>query len=240
MLKRIRDKLIFRSNNYFDLIFLQLYRRINYYLRGTKINLSTRIPKLTINWPHQLSIGENCTLEDHLIFKYDSIWKKGPNIIIGNNVFIGNNTEFNISKNIIIGNDCLIASNCKFIDHNHGFSDLNSPIRLQELAVNSIVINGNVWIGTNCVILKGVSIGTGSIIGAGSVVNKNIPPNEIWAGIPAKFIKKDSNLMIQNLNYENKKIFVLRNNDLGDVLVTTPLIAGLRIAFPNCHIAIGV
>ena len=47
--------------------------------------------------------------------------------------------------------------------------------------------------------------------------------------------------MIQNLNYENKKkIFVLRNNDLGDVLVTTPLIAGLRIAFPNCHIAIGV
>jgi acetyltransferase-like isoleucine patch superfamily enzyme len=186
----LRDKLLFRYKDFFDLIFLQLYRRIYYIINGSSIKSSTKIPKLSINWPHQLSIGDNCTLEENLIFKYDSIWKKGPNIIISDNVFIGNNTEFNISKQIIIGNDCLIASNCRFIDHNHGFSDSDSPIRLQESEVNSIKINSNVWIGTNSTVLKGVSIGKGAIIGAGSVVNKNVPQDEIWGGVPAKFIKK--------------------------------------------------
>lgn len=53
-----------------------------------------------------------------------------------------------------------------------------------------MVINDNVFIGARCIILKGVTIGSKSIIGAGSVVTKNIPEGEIWAGNPAKFIKK--------------------------------------------------
>ena len=52
------------------------------------------------------------------------------------------------------------------------------------------MIEENVWIGTNSTVLKGVSIGKGAIIGAGSVVNKNVPQDEIWGGVPAKFIKK--------------------------------------------------
>ena len=48
----------------------------------------------------------------------------------------------------------------------------------------------NVWIGSNCTILKGVSIGKGAVIGAGSVLNKSVPPNEVWAGVPAKLIRK--------------------------------------------------
>jgi acetyltransferase-like isoleucine patch superfamily enzyme len=186
----VKDKLIFRLYDLFDLVFLQLLRKTVLAFRGSKICFSTRIPKLTINWPHQLTIGSNCTLEDNLIFKYDSVWAKGPNIVIRDNVFIGNNTEFNISKKITIGDESLIASNCRFIDHDHGFIDLSTPIRLQESTESSIVIEGNVWIGTNCTILKGVSIGKGAIIGAGSVLNRNVPKNEVWAGIPAKFIKK--------------------------------------------------
>ena len=84
---------------------------------------STIIPKITVNWPHQLQIGERCILEEDLFFKFDGIWQKGPNIIIGNDVFIGKACEFNITKRIIIGNDTLIASGCKFIDHNHGYSE---------------------------------------------------------------------------------------------------------------------
>ena len=185
-----RDKLFFRVNDFFDLFFLQLIRRTFMLAQGAKINSSTRIPKLSINWPHQLSIGDNCTLEDHLIFKYDSVWKKGPNIHIGNNVFIGNNTEFNISSKILIADDCLIASNCTFIDHNHGLSESKVPIRLQQTKSRPITIDENVWIGANSTILIGVSIGKGAVIGAGSVVTKNIPPNEIWAGVPAKLIRK--------------------------------------------------
>ena len=145
---------------------------------------------MRVNWPHQLSIGKNCTLEDNLIFKYDSICENGPNILIGDNVFIGNNTEFNISNRISIGNNTLIASNCKFIDHDHGLDSKNILIKLQEHKVVPISIDENVWIGTNCTILKGVSIGKGSVVGAGSVVNKNVPKYEIWGGVPAKLIKK--------------------------------------------------
>ena len=53
-----------------------------------------------------------------------------------------------------------------------------------------ITISDNVFIGTSCIICKGVSIGENAVIGAGSIVTKNIPANEIWAGNPAKFIRK--------------------------------------------------
>jgi acetyltransferase-like isoleucine patch superfamily enzyme len=186
----IRDKILFRLNHYWDLLCVQLIRKVFLALEGSKISISTRIPKMSINWPHQLSIGSHCTLEDNLIFKYDSVWKKGPNILIGNNVFIGNNTEFNISERITIGHNSLIASYCRFVDHDHGMSDLKTLIRLQESTTSPIVIEENVWIGSNCTILKGVSIGKGAVIGAGSVLNKSVPPNEVWAGVPAKLIRK--------------------------------------------------
>ena len=189
MLTRFRDKILFKLWDLADIISIQIFFKLILILRGVNVPFSANISKFSINWPHQLSIGQNCAFENNLVFKYDSIWRKGPNIIIGDNVFIGHNTEFNISERISIGNNCLIASNCKFIDHDHGFSDVNKPIRLQEPKISPIIIENNVWIGTSCIILKGVTIGSGSIIGAGSLVNRNVPPNEIWCGSPA-FQKK--------------------------------------------------
>lgn len=190
MLTKLKDKIFFKLSCLLDFIFVQLFTKFYLILRGTKISFSAQISKFHINWPHQLSVGQNCVFEHNLVFKYDSIWRKGPNIIIGDNVFIGCNTEFNISNRISIGENCLIASNCKFIDHDHGFDNLSKPIRLQEPKISPIIIEKNVWIGTNCIILKGVTIGSGSIIGAGSVVTKNVPPNEIWFGSPASQKKK--------------------------------------------------
>lgn len=190
MLTKLRDKVIFKLSYLIDFIFIQLFFKFFLLLRGTQVPFSAKISKFLINWPHQLSIGRNCVFEPNLIFKYDSTWRNGPNIIIGENCFIGNSSEFNISERISVGDNCLIASNCKFIDHNHGFSDLNITIRLQEPKISPILIEENVWIGTSCIILKGVTIGSGSVIGAGSVVTKNVPPNEVWCGTPAKFQKK--------------------------------------------------
>ena len=190
MLTKFRDKILFKLWNLADIISIQIFFKLILILRGAKVPFSAKISIFKINWPHQLSIGQNCVFENNLVFKYDSIWRKGSNIIIGDNVFIGHNTEFNISERISIGNDCLIASNCKFIDHDHGFSVVNKPIRLQEPKLSPIIIEDNVWIGTSCIILKGVTIGSGSIIGAGSVVNRNVPPNEIWCGSPASQKKK--------------------------------------------------
>jgi acetyltransferase-like isoleucine patch superfamily enzyme len=183
------NKIRFKITQILHTLIVYPLRFIIYSFFGSRICWSSKIPNLTINWPNQLLIGKHCTMENGIVFKYDSICKPGPNIIIGNNVFIGNKCEFNITKRITIGNNCLIASGCKFIDHDHGIYDTERNIDEQNLISNDIKIKENVWIGSNCVILKGVCIGQGSVVGAGSVVTKSIPENQIWGGAPAKFIK---------------------------------------------------
>lgn len=157
-------------------------------LAGMKIGKGTYFSKITVTWPHQVKIGDNCRLEHNIYFHYDGIYSNGQSICIGNNVFVGNNTEFNISDKIIIGNNCLIASGCRFIDHNHGY-EKKYLIRNQIAPKQGINIESDVWLGCNVIILKGVSIGEGVVVAAGSVVTKSIPPYEIWGGVPAKKIK---------------------------------------------------
>lgn len=152
-----------------------------------EIGKGTYFSKVNVTWPHQVSIGNNCNLEHNIYFHFDGIYSKGPSIVIGDNVFIGNNTEFNITDKIIIGNNCLIAAGCRFVDHNHGI-ELGELIRNQMAPKLAINIEDDVWFGCNCVVLKGVKIGKGAVIAAGAVVNKSILPYEIWGGVPAKKI----------------------------------------------------
>ena len=69
------------------------------------------------------------------------------------------------------------------------FDDVQ-PFLDSGIVAGEYYLEDDVWIGTSCVILQGVTVGTGSVIAAGSVVNKSIPANEVWAGVPARFIKK--------------------------------------------------
>ena len=150
-----------------------------------QIGKGTNLPKISITWPHQVEIGNNCQLEPNILFKYDGIWEKGPSIIINENVFLGANCEFNCSKKIIIGRYSLIASGCKFIDHNHSTSSAPRGMRKED-SKREIILGEGVWLGVNSIILMGVEIGDNAVVAAGAVVNKSIPPNEIWGGIPAK------------------------------------------------------
>jgi acetyltransferase-like isoleucine patch superfamily enzyme len=158
-------------------------------LAGMQIGKNTHFSKIIVTWPHKVKLGENCRLEHNIYFHYDGIYSTGPSICIGDNVFIGSNTEFNITDNITIGEHSLIASGCKFVDHDHGFK-LGQLIKTQKSSKQAITIGSDVWLGCNVVVLKGVTIGNGVVVAAGSVVNKSIPPYEVWGGIPARFIKK--------------------------------------------------
>lgn len=105
---------------------------------------------------------------------------------IGDRVFFNHNISLTCMEEITIGDFCNIANNAVIVDHNHKY-DATGVI--EGFETSPIHIGNRVWIGANATILKGVNIGEGAIISAGAVVNKNVPPFEIWGGVPARKIK---------------------------------------------------
>ena len=109
-------------------------------------------------------------------------------IEFGNNIFINNNFVIIAEDCVQIGNDILIGTNVEITDSD--FHNLNPAERFGgKHEVSKVVIEDNVWIGSNVKILKGVTIGKNSVIANGSVVTKSIPQNVVAGGIPAKIIK---------------------------------------------------
>jgi acetyltransferase-like isoleucine patch superfamily enzyme len=116
-----------------------------------------------------------------------------PYLTIGDGVGLGNNCHIGCINHIEIHKNVLIGSNVLITDHAHGISsNISSPApkKNQDLfSKGPVIIGENVWIGEDAVILPGVTIGNNSIIGAGSVVTKNVEPNSVYVGNPAKKIK---------------------------------------------------
>lgn len=110
----------------------------------------------------------------------------GKNIKIGAGVFINAGVHMQDQGGIRIGNNVLIGHQVVFASLDH---DLAAEKRA-NLYPGRIVVEDDVWIGANATITKGVTIGRGSVVAAGAVVNQNVPENTIVAGIPAKVIKK--------------------------------------------------
>ena len=112
-------------------------------------------------------------------------------VTIGDNVWISKNVALYASNGIKIGNDVIIAKDVSLISGDHDFSQKNLRINEQGMKTDKIpiTIGNDVWIGEKAIILKKVSVGDGCIIGAGSVVTKDLPPFSIAAGNPARIIK---------------------------------------------------
>lgn len=114
----------------------------------------------------------------------------GGSITIGNNCSINPYTIlYGHGKGLVIGNNVLIAGHCLIIPSNHVFSRIDIPINRQGENSRGIIIEDDVWIGAGCQILDGVTIARGTIVAAGSVVNKSTDPYSIVAGVPARKIK---------------------------------------------------
>ncbi len=116
-------------------------------------------------------------------------WKSGAVIEIGKN-FAMTGGALVAANRITIGNDVNLGANSTMIDTDfHPLDPIERRLNPQDAEAAPININDDVFIGMNCLILKGVTIGQNSIIGAGSVVSRDIPPGVIAAGNPAKIIK---------------------------------------------------
>lgn len=113
-------------------------------------------------------------------------------IVIKNNVSMNSNVMINADFEgfIEIGDNCIIGPNVVIRTSNHEFGSKNELIKDQGHRPGRIVIQRNTWVGANCTIIGNVNIGEGAVIGAGSVVNKDIDHFAIAAGIPARAIGK--------------------------------------------------
>jgi acetyltransferase-like isoleucine patch superfamily enzyme len=119
------------------------------------------------------------------------ITSRGGEIVFGKN-FSGNqdviyNSDF--GGKLQFGNDCLIGPRCIFRTSNHNFESHEKPIRMQGHISKDISIGNDVWLGANVIVLPGVSIGSHAVVGAGSVVTKDIPEFGVAVGNPARTIK---------------------------------------------------
>ena len=103
--------------------------------------------------------------------------------------YVGRNTYIGVFQPIYIGESSMIGAYSYIISANHNYEERDVPIRDQGYTGKAIVIEDDVWIGTHVVVLPGVTIGKGAIIAAHSLVNKDIPPYEVWGGVPIRFIK---------------------------------------------------
>lgn len=127
-------------------------------------------------------------LDEYFGYKYT------PKLTIGKNVSFGCQCHIGCVNRIDIGNNVLCGSNVLIIDHSHGrFDDVDKDVPWIKRCLYSkgaIVIDDNVWIGDDVSVLPNVKIGKGSVIGAGSIVTKDIPPYSLAVGNPAKVIRQ--------------------------------------------------
>lgn len=127
----------------------------------------------------------------------------GPILSIGRDVEINDSVHIAATNSVSIGDRVLIASKVFITDHNHGCYKGSAPQQGPEvppaqrsLHAAPVYIGDDVWIGEFAVILPGVTIGSGSVIGAMSVVTRDVPPHTIVAGSPARAIKRYNGLTL--------------------------------------------
>ena len=166
------------------------------FLRILKLKLL--YPGITIDF--KTTIERNCSvvcvkggklviLKSHI--SYGTLIKADSKSTISiYNSFIGRNCVIDAKEKIIINKNCLIAEMVVIRDQDH-IIDITTGNRAEEgFITKPIEIGKNVWIASKATILKGVTIGESSVVAASAVITKDIPSNEVWSGVPGRFLRK--------------------------------------------------
>ncbi len=110
----------------------------------------------------------------------------GQNIHVGRNVFVNACCHFQDHGGVWLGDGTLVGHNVVFATLNHNFD----PAHRAEMTPAPIVVGRNVWIGSNATILQGVTIGDGAVVAAGAVVTRDVEPDTVVGGVPARLIRR--------------------------------------------------
>jgi maltose O-acetyltransferase len=168
-----------------------MFRRIRYLkyrLLGVRFKGGCWLQSIEIPRNHcDIEIHEGVALDRGVILLSTGNPAEDTKIRIGSGTYINRHTMIDASERIQIGAHCMIGPFCYITDHDHGTSQ-GQAISEQPLVGAAVVIEEDCWIGAHVTILKGVRIGAGAIVGAGAVVTRDVAPNSISAGVPARQI----------------------------------------------------
>jgi acetyltransferase-like isoleucine patch superfamily enzyme len=149
----------------------------------------------------RVMIGEGCfvdanSLSSRIVLQ-DDVWLSrgcylvtgpGAEILVGPQTYIGHRCLFYGHRGIEVGRDVLLANDVQLICGNHTFARRDVPIRTQPPSGQPIFIEDDVWLGASVIVLGGVTVGRGSVVGAGAVVTHDLPPYSIARGVPARVV----------------------------------------------------
>jgi acetyltransferase-like isoleucine patch superfamily enzyme len=191
---------LFRYRNKCNILFLKYPILLMCYIKGVRIGKKVDFngfPVIRRYENSRIVIGDNCTFNSARNSVRVGLHErctlvtllKNSEIVFGNNSG-GSGIMVLAAKKIVVGNNVLIGSHTMIIDTDFHHSDPGKRYQNENIPARPIIIEDNVFIGTNCMILKGVTIGKSSVIGANSVVFTSIPENSIAIGNPCKVIIK--------------------------------------------------
>ena len=174
--------------DYLNLIFgiLKIFIYKLFYVKRIKF---VGIPKVNFSSTFFIKKGSMFSCDSGLRIRNNTSFRiyDGGKIDIGKHCFINDSCQFSCRKGITIGNNFICGNNVYFYDNDHDYkNDINS------YATDGITIGDNVWIGANCVILKGVLIGNNCVIAAGTIINRDIPDNSVV------YMKRDLKIISKN------------------------------------------
>ena len=130
-----------------------------------------------------IQVGDELTIRSRKYNKVEISCAHGAQLTFGNNVFLNQGVRIACVNQVTIGDNALLGDETVILDSDyHGVAN-------SETKVAPVCIEADVWLGTRVMVLRGVTIGKGSVVGAGSVVTRSIPPSVFAAGVPARIIK---------------------------------------------------
>ena len=171
----------------------------NLYYRWLGVQLSGYVWMRKIEIPRNyadIKIESGCALDRGVTLICSGELSARSKIEIAADTYINRNTIIDAIALIQIGRDCAIGPNCYLTDHDHGLNPRFPPLQ-QPMMAKKTILGDRVWLGANVTVLKGVQIGNNAVVGAGSVVTKDVPENAIAVGVPAKVLRIKNDLISQ-------------------------------------------
>lgn len=140
-----------------------------------------------------ITVGDDTIIDGKSSFGFGARFAERPLLEIGARTYVGHQCSFSVSNRITVGSDCYIAAGCFFLDSpGHPLDPTRRLAHLPPDAeqVKPVTIGDNVWIGTQAMIMPGVTIGEGSVVAARAVVTADVPPYTVVGGTPARVIRQ--------------------------------------------------